>query len=109
MVDEDSRSFTELLQAYRLPKEKEEEKRKRSEEIQKGLKGAAEVPMRTAEKAAKALSLARTLAEFGNENALSDLQTAIHLAHAGTLGAISNVTINLAAIKDEELQETSEH
>ncbi|MGD0690140.1 MAG: glutamate formimidoyltransferase [Candidatus Bathyarchaeia archaeon] len=101
LVDEDSRSFTELLQTYRLPKESEEEKRKRSEEIQKGLKGAAEVPMRTAEKAAKALSLARTLAEFGNQNALSDLQTAIHLAHAGALGAISNVTINLAAIKDE--------
>ncbi len=101
LVDEDSRSFTELLQAYRLPKENEEEKRKRSEEIQKGLKGAAEVPMRTAEKAAKALSLARTLAEFGNQNALSDLQTAIHLAHAGVLGAMSNVTINLAPIKDE--------
>ena len=57
--------------------------------------------MRTAQKAAKALSLAGTLAEFGNENALSDLQTAIHLAHAGALGAVSNVTTNLAAIKDE--------
>ena len=101
LVDEDSRSFTELLQAYRLPKEKEEEKRKRSEEIQKRLKAAADVPMITAEKAAKALSLAKALAEFGNENALSDLQTAIHLAQAAALGAISNVTINLGAIKDE--------
>jgi len=101
LVDEDSRSFTELLQAYRLPKEKDEEKLKRTKEIQKGLKGAAEVPMRTAEKSAEALSLARTLAEFGNQNALSDLQTAIHLAHAAVLGALSNVTINLQAIKDE--------
>ena len=101
LVDEDSRSFTELLQAYRLPKEKDEEKLKRTKEIQKGLKGAAEVPMRTAQKSARALSIARTLAEFGNENALSDLQTAIHLAHAAVLGALSNVTINLQAIKDE--------
>jgi glutamate formiminotransferase/formiminotetrahydrofolate cyclodeaminase len=98
LVDEDAKSFMELLQAYRLPKE---EKQKRSEEIQKRLKAAAEVPMRTAQKAAKVLSIAKTLAEFGNENALSDLQTAIHLAHAGLLGAISNVAINLAAIKDE--------
>jgi len=102
LVDEDSSAFTELLQAYRLPKEKEEEKRKRSEEIQERLKAAANVPMKTAQNAAKTLTIARTLAEFGNENALSDLQTAIHLAHAGALGAVSNVTINLAAIKDEE-------
>lgn len=101
LVDEDSRRFTELMQAYRLSKDKEEEKRMRSEEIQKGLKGAAEVPMVTAQNAAKALSIAKSLAEFGNENALSDLQTAIHLAHAGALGALSNVTINLAAIKDQ--------
>ena len=101
LVDEDSGTFTELLQAYRLPKETDEEKRRRSEEIQRRLKAAAEVPMRTAQKSARALSIARTLAEFGNENALSDLQTAIHLAHAGVLGALSNVSINLAAMKDE--------
>jgi glutamate formiminotransferase/formiminotetrahydrofolate cyclodeaminase len=101
LVDEDARSFTQLLQAYRLPKEKDDEKRRRFEEIQKGLKGAAEVPMKTAQKAARTLSLARSLAEFSNRNALSDLETAIHLAHAAALGALSNATINLAAMKDE--------
>jgi len=101
LVDEDSRSFMELMQAYHLPKEKEEEKRRRSEEVQKKLKAAAEVPMRTAQKAAKTLSIAKILAEFCDENSISDLQTAIHVAYAGTLGALSNVTINLAAMKDE--------
>jgi glutamate formiminotransferase/formiminotetrahydrofolate cyclodeaminase len=102
LVDEDSRSFTQLMQAYRLPKEREEEKRTRSAEIQKGLKGAAEVPMKTAEKSADALRLAKTLAAFGNLNALSDVQTAAHLAYAASQGAISNVSINLASIKDED-------
>jgi glutamate formiminotransferase/formiminotetrahydrofolate cyclodeaminase len=102
LVDEDSRSFTQLMQAYRLPKTTEDERHKRSGEIQKGLKGAAEIPMKTAEKATEALRLAKTLAEFGNENALSDIQTAVHLAFAATQGAISNVSINLAAIKDED-------
>jgi glutamate formiminotransferase / formiminotetrahydrofolate cyclodeaminase len=101
LVDEDSRSFLKLMQAYRLPKKSEEEKRERSQEIQEGLKEAAEVPMRTAQKAAKTLSIAKGLAEFGNENALSDVQTAVHLAHASALGALSNVAINLATIKDE--------
>lgn len=102
LVDEDSQSFTALMQAYRLPKENEQEKRKRAEEIQNRLKGAAEVPLKTAEQASRILSIANKLAEFANENALSDLQTAIYLAHASTLGATSNVTINLASTKDED-------
>ncbi len=102
LVDEDAQSFAALMQAYRLPKESEEEKRKRSEEIQIRLKGAAEVPLKTAERAAKTLALAKRLAQFANENALSDLQTAVFLGHASGLGAISNVTINLAGLKGEE-------
>jgi formiminotetrahydrofolate cyclodeaminase len=102
LVDEDSEGFAALMQAYRLPKQSEQEKRKRAEEIQSRLKGAAEVPLKTAEQAAKILSEAKSLAEFANENALSDLQTAIHLAYASAQGAISNVTINLYGIKDED-------
>lgn len=101
LVDEDSESFAALMQAYRLPKESEQEKQKRAEEIQTRLKGAAEVPLKTAEHAAKILSEAKSLAEIANENALSDLQTATYLAYASVQGAISNVTINLAEIRDE--------
>jgi glutamate formiminotransferase/formiminotetrahydrofolate cyclodeaminase len=101
LVDEDSQSFASLVQAYRLPKESEQEKRVRSETIQTKLKGAAEVPLTTAEKAANALSLAKSLAECANENALSDLQTSVFLAYAGALGAVSNVSMNLPGIKDE--------
>ncbi len=102
LVDEDSESFAALMQAYRLPKESEQEKRRRAEEIQSRLKGAVEIPLKTTEQAAKILSEAKSLAEFANENALSDLQTAIHLAYASAHGAISNVTINLYGIKDED-------
>lgn len=101
LVDEDTQAFASLMQAYRLPKDSEEERRKRSEEIQSRLRCAAEVPLKTAERTGKVLTNAKTLAEFGNESALSDLQTAVHLAYAGALGATSNVKINLAGIKDE--------
>jgi glutamate formiminotransferase/formiminotetrahydrofolate cyclodeaminase len=104
LVDEDSQSFASLMQAYRLPKENEQEKRKRAEEIQNRLKGATEVPLKTAERAGRILSAARGLAEFANENTFSDLQTAIFVAQASALGAISNVTINLAGIKDQDYQ-----
>ena len=101
LVDEDTQAFASLMQAFRLPKSSEDEKRRRSEEIQTRLKSAAEVPLKTAERSGKVLMNAKTLAEFGNENALSDLQTSVHLAYAGVMGAISNVKINLAGIKDE--------
>lgn len=104
LVDEDSQSFAALMQAYRLPKENEQEKRNRSEEIQTRLKDAAEVPLKTAGKAARTLNVAKSLIEFANENAISDLQTAVFLAYASGLGAVSNVTINLAGIKDEDFQ-----
>lgn len=105
LVDEDSRSFANLMQAYGLPKSTEQEKRVRSAEIQSRLKGAAEIPLTTAENATQVLSLAKSLSECANENALSDLQTAVFLAHAGVMGALSNVTTNLAGIEDKEYQE----
>jgi formiminotetrahydrofolate cyclodeaminase len=101
LVDEDSQSFAKLMNAYKLPKSTDQEKKARYDEIQNGLRGAAEVPLTTAEAAANVLSLAKSLSVLSNPNLLSDLQTAVHLAYAGTLGAIANVTINLEGIKDE--------
>jgi glutamate formiminotransferase/formiminotetrahydrofolate cyclodeaminase len=104
LVDQDSQSFESLLQAYRLPKSSEEEKQVRSTEIQSRLKGAAEVPLTTAENAAQVLSLSEALSDCANENALSDLQTATFLAYASVMGALSNVAINLIGVRDEEYQ-----
>jgi len=102
LVDEDAESFEALMKAYRLPKESEQQKVSRANEIQARLKQAAEVPLSTAKNAVRTLFLAKSLCEFAIPNALSDLQTAIFLAHAGTEGALSNVEINLANIKDEQ-------
>lgn len=104
LVDEDSKSFATLMEAYRLPKTTEQEKQTRSAQIQSRLKYAADVPLATSENCARTLSLTRSLSELANENVLSDLQTALFLAHASAMGALANVEINLASIKDEEYQ-----
>jgi formiminotetrahydrofolate cyclodeaminase len=95
LVDEDSRTFMKLMEAYRLPRSTEMEKSKRAIEIQSRLKSATEIPLTTAQNAARILSLSKSLSECGNKNALSDVQTAVFLSHASTLGALSNVSINL--------------
>lgn len=52
-VDRDAQSFATLMKAYRLPKETDSDKQARSKEIQMGLKDAAQVPLETAEFAAR--------------------------------------------------------
>ena len=99
-VDRDSESFDGLMKAYRLPKETEMEKEARSATVQASLKYATDVPLQTADLAARTLSAARRLSEYANLNAISDLMTAIAAAYAGFSGAISNVRINLSEIKD---------
>ena len=101
LVDEDARSFTRLMEAYKMPRTREEEKRVRAEEIQGRLKTATEVPLKTAEIASAVIELASQLSKKANMNAISDLQTAIYVGHASAQGALANVNINLAQIKDE--------
>ena len=102
LVDEDARSFMRLMEAYKMPKTREEEKRVRAEEIQGRLKTATEVPLKTAEIASAVIELASQLSKKANMNAISDLQTAIYVGHASAQGALANVNINLAQIKDEK-------
>jgi glutamate formiminotransferase/formiminotetrahydrofolate cyclodeaminase len=102
LVDEDARSFAHLMEGYKMPRVRGEEKRERTDEIQSRLKKATDVPLMTAENALATIELARQLSKDANVNAISDLQTAIYVGHASALGALANVSINLAGIKDAE-------
>jgi len=101
LVDEDAQAFDAVMKAYRMPKTNEAEKQARSKEIQRGLKSATEAPMKVAEASSRVLELAKAVAEHGNENALSDVQTGAVLAHAAGVGAIMNVAINLSSMTDD--------
>lgn len=102
LMQEDTEAFSAVSQAYRLPKETEEQKKARSEKIQEGLKGAAtEVPFQVCEKSLEVALLARTGAEIGNVGAVSDAGVAALFADACAQAAAMNVKINLNAIRDE--------
>lgn len=77
------------------------------EEYDSALKGAAEVPLATAEACAEVLRIAITVAELGTRNAHSDVGTALLLAEAGLGGADMNVRINLDMIRDEGYRRTA--
>ena len=102
-IDRDPEAYQKVLDAYRLPKESNEEKTFRAQSIQEAMKGAATVPLSLAENAYQILSIADSVVRKGNRNAATDGAVAAMMARAAGLAALYNVRINLSAIKDEDL------
>ena len=102
LVDEDTEAFNDVMKAFKMPKETEEQKKKRSLAIQEGYETAANVPLETAKTCEKILDVALVVAKKGNENSITDSAVSALMAQAGVESAILNVKINLGSIKDEE-------
>ncbi|NLY46364.1 MAG: cyclodeaminase/cyclohydrolase family protein [Tissierella sp.] len=102
LVDEDSKAFDDVLVAFKMPKDTEEEKTARTSAIQAGYKHALEVPLKSAEECLSILKLQSVFASFGNVNAITDVGVGALLAYAGIEGALLNVKINLLSIKDQD-------
>ena len=102
IVDEDTKAFDEVMIAFKMPKETEEDKKARTDAIQAGYKKALEVPFECAEECYKVLELQNVFAHYGNINAITDIGVGALLAVTGLEGAILNVKINLQSIKDEQ-------
>jgi methenyltetrahydrofolate cyclohydrolase len=99
-VDEDTDAYDAVSQAYKLPKNTDEEKAARTEQIQAALKGACDVPMRVAIAAMETVQLAQIAQKQANPNVASDARVARLLANAAREGAVANVEINLTSITD---------
>ncbi|HZH92978.1 MAG TPA: cyclodeaminase/cyclohydrolase family protein [Tissierellaceae bacterium] len=108
LVDEDSTAFDDVMQAFKLPKDTDGNKKIRSEAIQSGYKKALEVPLRCGERCHDVLKLQNIFAEHGNINAITDVGVGTLLAYAGLEGALFNVTINLKSIKDQDYKNEME-
>ena len=101
-VDEDTQTFNLVMEAYKMSKDTEEAKAKRSEAIQGAMKKAAELPLEVAKCCLEVMKFTEVVIDKGNPNCLSDAGVGCLMAHAGLKGAIFNVQINLGSIKDEE-------
>ena len=99
-IERDSDSYSQVIEAYRLPHDTEENKNERSQAIQDGLKQAALIPLGVAKDASELLDLAGAVAARGNKNAITDAAVAAMMARTAILGALLNVKINLKSIKD---------
>jgi methenyltetrahydrofolate cyclohydrolase len=100
IIDEDTAAFNKVMIAYRLAKETEEQKTKRTAEIQEALKTATLIPLKLMGLCIEAMKLVKILVEKGNQSSLSDAGVAALVLHAGCEGAALNVKINLGSLSD---------
>lgn len=105
LMDKDAEAFNDVIAAYKLPKETEEDISKRNDAIQKGYVVALEVPLELASKAFSLYSYIEIAAKYGNKNAISDAGVASLMLQASIEGAVLNVKINLASIQDTAFKE----
>jgi formiminotetrahydrofolate cyclodeaminase len=106
LVQEDSAAFRSVMDAIKLPRESQEQKRARAEAIENATRVATETPLQTARAAAEVLEYMRVLVEVGNPNARSDAASGAQMAYASLKGAQYNVLTNIRGMKDKAFAES---
>ncbi len=116
-IDEDTRAFNAVMDAFALPKETEELKILRTAAVQEAMKYAALVPLKLMELCSEGIGLSGILLEKGNQNSLSDIGVAALMFKAACEGAALNVAVNLSTLDDaafvgqtkEEAEQNKKH
>ncbi len=102
LVDADAEAFGQIMDAYKMPKATDEEKRARSARIQDATIAASKVPLEIARECARVIELAGPAARTTNTQAIGDVAMAAYLAEGALRGAVINIDINLRSVKDRD-------
>lgn len=102
LVEKDAEVFEPLSKAYGLPKNTEEEKKRRDEVMEEALRTACSVPLQIMEKSLEAIELHEELALKGTRIAISDVGVGVLFCKSALMGASLNVFINTKMMKDRE-------
>jgi glutamate formiminotransferase/formiminotetrahydrofolate cyclodeaminase len=105
LVDEDTRAFNRIMDAFGLPKGTDDEKKARKAAIQDASKYAIEVPFRVMERAYESMEVLKAMAESGLEASVSDIGVGALCARTAVMGAYLNVKINASSLDDKAFAE----
>lgn len=102
LVDEDTAAFNKIMAVFSMPKSTPEEKAARAEALEATTLYATEVPLRTMEASYDVFDYAEAMAREGNPASVSDAAVGALAARAAVVGALLNVRINAAGLKNRE-------
>ena len=102
LVDEDTNAFNKIMEAFRLPKDTESDKKLREQAIQEATKYAILTPFKVMETAFASMEVMKVMAEIGNPNSVTDAGVGALCARTAVIGAFLNVQINCKDCVDKE-------
>ena len=100
-IVDDANAYGVIRDAYKLPKETEEEKEARKQAIANAGVVGATAPMENAKLCKRVYDIGIELDGKSNPNCYSDLVIGYELAKIGTNGCLMNIEANLPLVKDE--------
>ncbi len=105
LVDEDTKAFNKIMDAFGLPKATDEEKKSRKQAIQDATRYAIEVPYRVMQLSYDSMAVIKAMAEIGNPNSASDAGVGALCTRTAVYGAYLNVKINASGLDDKAYAE----
>lgn len=100
-VDEDTRAFEAIMNAFALPKATAEEKEARTAAIQSATRLAIEIPLEVMRLAKAAFEPIQAMIEKGNPNSITDAGVGALCARTAVYAAYLNVKVNVSGLKDK--------
>lgn len=101
LMEKDREFFNKLMECYKLPKDTEEDKKKRSAAILECTVRAMKAPQDIARECYKFYDNIDIAVKYGNKMLLSDAGCAAILLHAAIESAIVNVKVNLNSLREK--------
>jgi glutamate formiminotransferase/formiminotetrahydrofolate cyclodeaminase len=102
LVEEDTEAFNQILDAYGLPKNTEEENAARRSAIKKATMNATLIPFEVMETALSAFGLISEMVEKGNPASITDAAVGALALRSCIKGAFLNVRINASGLDDRD-------
>ncbi len=105
LVDEDTRAFNQIIEAFRLPKGTEKELNSRKKAVQEATRYATEIPLEVMKTALASMEVMEAMLEHGLPSSLSDAGVGMLCARTAVSGAYFNVRINARDLTDRSFAE----
>lgn len=105
LVDEDTRAFNRIMDAFGLPKGTHDEKTARTHAIQEATRYAIDIPYKVMQRSFESLAIIKAMAETGNPNSVSDAGVGALCARSAVMGAFLNMKINASNLEDKSYVE----
>ena len=102
LVDEDTNAFNMIMDAFKMPKSTDEEKKERRKAIEEATKNAIMVPFSVMETALRSYEVIEEMVKEGNPNSVTDAGVGALAVRTCIKGAYLNVCVNTEGLKDQQ-------